>query len=265
MNEKIKVNLPPKGAQFQKNRSGNPTGKRRTNPPVGVADAILRKVREPIAGPTARRGRSSRYELGARALVVQAAQGDRRALAEVIKFGKRSSRNGPELRKVSFQEAFKKKGADKLTPEFFDQQAKDKAEFRRKAKEMLTMGDYVEKELRRRVKMPRGDRMVRMSMQDVIAHNLSNDVAKGDITAIALLEKISPGKSRRDCTVFTEVIIPAVKDVGDDLKTTQSTSFGRLLGLLLDDMTPDLAAVKDALDSLDRLFNRTEIEGVSPL
>lgn len=58
------------------------------------------------------------------------------------------------------------------------------------------------------------------------------------------------------------IYIPAVKDVGDDLKTSQSTSFGRLLGLLLDDMMPDLALVRQALDELDRLFNRTTNDGV---
>jgi len=58
------------------------------------------------------------------------------------------------------------------------------------------------------------------------------------------------------------IYIPAVKDIGDDLKTSQSTSFGRLLGLLLDDMLPDLASVHTALEDLDRLFNRQSVEGV---
>jgi len=34
------------------------------------------------------------------------------------------------------------------------------------------------------------------------------------------------------------IYIPAVKNLADDMKTTQSTSFGRLLGLLLEDMEP---------------------------
>ncbi|STR23416.1 Predicted ATPase [Janthinobacterium lividum] len=53
------------------------------------------------------------------------------------------------------------------------------------------------------------------------------------------------------------IYIPAVKNLTDDLKTTQSTSFGRLLSLLLDDMTPDLAEVTASLGTLNRLFNRT--------
>ena len=56
------------------------------------------------------------------------------------------------------------------------------------------------------------------------------------------------------------IYIPAVKNLSDDLKTSQSTSFGRLLGLLLEDMTPDLEAVNESLRLLDSLLNRV-IEG----
>jgi len=59
-------------------------------------------------------------------------------------------------------------------------------------------------------------------------------------------------------TLLPEAIyIPAVKNLTDDLKTSQSTSFGRLLALLLDDMTPDLAEVTASLGRLNQLFNRT--------
>lgn len=57
------------------------------------------------------------------------------------------------------------------------------------------------------------------------------------------------------------IYIPAVKNLADDLKTSQSTSFGRLLGLLLEDMTPDLAAINTSLDQLNSLFNRTQEDG----
>lgn len=52
------------------------------------------------------------------------------------------------------------------------------------------------------------------------------------------------------------IYIPAVKNLSDDLKTTQSTSFGRLLGLLLDDMQPDIAEVSEALGRLNSMLNR---------
>lgn len=57
------------------------------------------------------------------------------------------------------------------------------------------------------------------------------------------------------------IYIPAVKNLSDDLKTTQSTSFGRLLGLLLEDMTPDLAEVQTSLATLNALFNRVVSDG----
>lgn len=52
------------------------------------------------------------------------------------------------------------------------------------------------------------------------------------------------------------IYIPAVRDLKDELKTSQSTSFGRLLGLLLEDMTPELGAITDSFQTLDRLLNR---------
>lgn len=60
------------------------------------------------------------------------------------------------------------------------------------------------------------------------------------------------------------IYIPAVKNLKDDLKTTQSTSFGRLLGLLLDDMAPDLDTINQALIDLDTLLNRRAVEGGQP-
>lgn len=57
------------------------------------------------------------------------------------------------------------------------------------------------------------------------------------------------------------IYIPAVKNLSDDLKTSQSTSFGRLLGLLLDDMAPDLADVTASLAQLNQFFNREDRGG----
>lgn len=57
------------------------------------------------------------------------------------------------------------------------------------------------------------------------------------------------------------IYIPAVKNLSDDLKTSQSTSFGRLLGLLLDDMAPDLADITASLAQLNHFFNREESDG----
>lgn len=57
------------------------------------------------------------------------------------------------------------------------------------------------------------------------------------------------------------IYIPAVKNLNDELKTTQSTSFGRLLGLLLEDMAPALTEIDAALAQLNSFFNRVEQEG----
>ena len=42
----------------------------------------------------------------------------------------------------------------------------------------------------------------------MIAHNLANDVAKGDVSAIALLEKIAPSPFISQRRKFTEVAKP---------------------------------------------------------
>jgi putative ATP-dependent endonuclease of the OLD family len=70
------------------------------------------------------------------------------------------------------------------------------------------------------------------------------------------------GISSSITTLIPEPIyIPAVKNFADDLKTTQTTSFGRLLGLLLEDMTPDLAEINESLEQLNGLFNRVLVDG----
>lgn len=56
------------------------------------------------------------------------------------------------------------------------------------------------------------------------------------------------------------IYIPAVKDLRDDLKTSQSTPFGRLLGLLLEDMEPDLGQINQTFAELERLLNRVPTE-----
>jgi putative ATP-dependent endonuclease of the OLD family len=53
------------------------------------------------------------------------------------------------------------------------------------------------------------------------------------------------------------IYIPAVKDLNDEVKTTQATSFGRLIGLLVEDLEPDLENFNRALDDLDRMLNLT--------
>jgi hypothetical protein len=74
-----------------------------------------------------------------------------------------------------------------------------------------------------------------------------------ELEEVVLPSGIGPSIS----TLLPEPIyIPAVKNLNDDTKTTQSTSFGRLLGLLIDDMEPDLHQVREALASVNTLFNR---------
>lgn len=54
------------------------------------------------------------------------------------------------------------------------------------------------------------------------------------------------------------IYIAAVKNLHDDLKTTQSTPFGRLLGLLLEEMRPDLDQIHQSLANLNQMLNRTK-------
>jgi putative ATP-dependent endonuclease of the OLD family len=52
------------------------------------------------------------------------------------------------------------------------------------------------------------------------------------------------------------VYIPAVKDLSDDLKTKESTSFGKLLKILLNVIESDLTEAADTFDSLRRKLTR---------
>ncbi len=91
---------------------------------------------------------------------------------------------------------------------------------------------------------------------------VSEQVAKLSKDAFSLVDDVLPsGFSPSISPLMPEPIyIPAVKNLNDDLKTTQSTSFGRLLGLLLSDMTEDLEQVNTSLKELNRLFNRVSAD-----
>ncbi len=93
--------------------------------------------------------------------------------------------------------------------------------------------------------------------------HIGNSIAQLGPAAFALAEGPLPtGISASNTELLPEPIyIPAVKNLHDDLKTAQSTSFGRLLGLLLDGMRPDLDKIKSSLAELERMLNRVEIDG----
>jgi hypothetical protein len=94
-------------------------------------------------------------------------------------------------------------------------------------------------------------------------HHLAEKIRALPIDQFALEEGPLPSgiSSSVEALLPEPIYIPAVKNLADDLKTSQSTSFGRLLGLLLSDMTPDLAAITASLDQLNSLFNRVERDG----
>lgn len=53
------------------------------------------------------------------------------------------------------------------------------------------------------------------------------------------------------------IYIPGVKDLADDIKTKDSANFGRLLGIVLDAITPELAEAEEAFSFLKKSLNRT--------
>ncbi|MFB3920515.1 MAG: ATP-dependent endonuclease [Terriglobia bacterium] len=54
------------------------------------------------------------------------------------------------------------------------------------------------------------------------------------------------------------IYIPAVKDLSDDVKTKESTSFGKLLGILLNEITPQLQQTEETFKVLNKWLNRVE-------
>lgn len=53
--------------------------------------------------------------------------------------------------------------------------------------------------------------------------------------------------------------IPAVKDLADEVKTTQSTPFGKILGILLKAIEPKLADAKELFEELNTKLNRVRL------
>jgi len=54
------------------------------------------------------------------------------------------------------------------------------------------------------------------------------------------------------------IYIPAVKDLADDIKTTQSTPFGKILAILLQAVEPKLPDAKKLFEELDAKLNRVQ-------
>jgi hypothetical protein len=218
MGQKIKINIPPESGRFKKNVSGNPGGKRRRSDQETIPEAIRRKLREPVSDPVRRRKRTNRHELAARRLIAQAVNGDTRAISEISKQRKLATRYAPTVRKISFKDAQKRQGSlFDLDEQFFEKQAREKAEFRRKAREEATLADYIEQELRRRRMVDRdgNGKLVRMNMQDIIVHNLTNEYAKGDLAAIALIEKLLPKNKAWTPPIFSEAMKPTAGESAD--------------------------------------------------
>ncbi len=53
------------------------------------------------------------------------------------------------------------------------------------------------------------------------------------------------------------IYIPAVKNLSDDIKTSQATPFGRILGILMDAVEPKLGNIATLFKELSEKFNRT--------
>jgi hypothetical protein len=216
MGQKFKVNSPPEGGRFQKGMSGNPSGKRKHGEET-IQEATQRKLAEPVTDPSNRRERTNRHELSARRLVAQAVNGSHRAINEVCNQRKLATRHTPTVRKMSFEEARSGRSGAQLNEAFFENQAKEKSEFKRKAKERVSLADCVDRELRKRRMMDRDGtgEMVRMNMQQIIVHNLTNEYAKGDLSAIALVEKMLPKNNSWTPPVFTEVSRPSPQQAAE--------------------------------------------------
>jgi len=54
----------------------------------------------------------------------------------------------------------------------------------------------------------------------------------------------------------TIIYIPAVKDLGDDIKTKEGTPFGRVMRILLQAIEPDLSSATEVFESLNKMLNR---------
>ena len=90
-----------------------------------------------------------------------------------------------------------------------------------------------------------------------IVQSMPDDQKKPDDTPLVT------GMDKSIHALLPEVIyIPAVKDLSDDLKTAETASFGKLLGILFNSIKPQLADIDTLFDDLRKHFNVTEADGV---
>jgi len=93
--------------------------------------------------------------------------------------------------------------------------------------------------------------------------HLAAKIAELPANQFSMIEGALPtGAAASITNLLPEAIyIPAVKNLHDDLKTTQTTPFGRLIGLLLEEMQPALNQINESLTNLNRMLNRIQGTG----
>lgn len=71
-------------------------------------------------------------------------------------------------------------------------------------------------------------------------------------------EKLSTGIENSVSPIFPDAIyVPAVKDLSDEVKTTQSATFGKLISILLSEIESELGDLQGWFNDLDKRLNRT--------
>lgn len=106
-------------------------------------------------------------------------------------------------------------------------------------------------------------------LEGIIDENMNQDVVRLKIQELA--ESLPANqKSAIDMVLPTgidksiepmlpvPIYIPAVKDLTDDIKTTESTPFGKILSILLQAVEPQLSEEKRLFEELNRKFNRVQ-------
>lgn len=112
------------------------------------------------------------------------------------------------------------------------------------------------------IELPAGARLTQSAARDCITAHVAtmSDSVKSPADV-----PIPTGFDKSIVALLPECIyIPAVKDLGDEVKTSQSSSFGKLIKILLDEISSKLTDVEAMFAKLNRILNIEYSEDGTP-
>ncbi len=208
---------PPTEGKIKPGQIRNPKGRSgERDEPTGLHRAIEAALLKPIRGTGSRGPRLTPRRFGIRVIVGKAAKGEVKAIKDLLQIREEAgTKRLARWIKLSYLEGLRQFRKGELTEEFFQEQARKKADHRKQIRrDDLALSDLIDSELNRRttVILDDGERK-RVSMLTLIAMACAKQHASGNSDIIRLLQKLEPNDWTMKGPVEYYVALPTQEEL----------------------------------------------------